>query len=166
MANPKHWHKLPWRCPQTEILIEPADWSGGAWAAASHWGKRGLRTEKGHSGVMLYLTRKGKEREGLQIKDFQNLLGHLKKKITKPTCDHPQSNNQQALWGTSPGRSNCLPLFPDRGRSREGSSISKLLIVARLRQSLPSIYMLISILGERNPDLIRTHLTGEWTAVY
>jgi hypothetical protein len=35
----------------------------------------GLRRERP---IRLYLTRKGKEREGLQIKDFQNLLGHLK----------------------------------------------------------------------------------------
>lgn len=40
--------------------------------------ERCRRLRREHSRVRLYLTRKGKEREGLQIKDFQNLLGHLK----------------------------------------------------------------------------------------
>lgn len=83
MANLKHFHKLPWRRPppvtaQTEMPIEGADLSQGAPATAPTEGREVLKTGKELSRVMLYLTRKGKEREGLQIKDFQNLLGFLK----------------------------------------------------------------------------------------
>lgn len=63
---------------QTEMPIEGADLSQGAPATAPTEGREVLKTGKELSRVMLYLTRKGKEREGLQIKDFQNLLGFLK----------------------------------------------------------------------------------------
>lgn len=138
MINLKHLHQLAlktsipvWKINGQKCLLNKMIEIREQSAPASHWGRRSVGDWKGNTlGSCFIWQEKGRKEKGCKLKTFKIYLDTLKM-ITKPTCSHLQSNNQQALWRTSLGKCNCLPLFPDRlGRS---SSLHNLLILARLQ---------------------------------